>query len=349
VLFIAVDVGRSSTKVSFTNKDSKVEFFEIPSLVATSFGSFSRPDSALVNSYSDSEVSQIEIKSTQGGWNKDFADFFMFGRQAQKQGGSVSALSEGSQFHKFGVAMILFIIAKVLDQLKGFNYKVQLAINLTYSNNESVSFYSSALKGKHSVALGKVKDGRIVGETISFDIEDLYCFQQGYASIFNFIGTKDFNLVQNGRGVIVDIGRYTIDFSKVEELTLVDGRSVDYGTRHLISELLGEVSSSGIKLSIDEVERSFTDHSVFYSNVGGNKINPWDVLQKSEFLERYYKEIKISLNNFVGEERIDYIVLCGGGAFLIKDRFVKDFRIQILTLDYLRANVSGMLKMLSIQ
>ena len=348
-MLIAVDVGRSSTKVSyFKEGDSKAESFEIPSLVATSFSSFSRPDSALVNSYSDAEVSQIEVKATQGGWNKDFADFFMFGKQAQKQGGAVSAFSEGSQFHKFGVAMILFVVAKVSDSTR--DAKISLAINLTYSNNEAVSFYSSALKGKHTVALGKVKGGRIVGDEISFTISDLYCFQQGYASVFNFINTEHFDLVQHGRGVIVDIGRFTVDFSKVEELTLVDGTSVDYGTRYLITRLLEEISqSSGVKLTVDEVERSFIQRKLGFSNLSGKQVCPWELLQKSSLLDEYYKAIKIALNNFVGEERIDYVILCGGGSHLIDSRFSKDYRIQILPLDYVRSNVSGMLKMLSIQ
>ena len=127
--FVSVDVGRSSVKVSYTDKDfDKAVYFEIPSLVATSYSSFSRPESALVNSFSDVEVSQIEIKDTQGEWNKNFANFFMFGQQARKQGGSVSALSEGSQFHKFGVAIILYVVAKLVSTLNKDN-NVSLAIN----------------------------------------------------------------------------------------------------------------------------------------------------------------------------------------------------------------------------
>ena len=342
---IAVDVGRSSVKVSYTEKDFlKASYFEIPSLVATSYGSFSKPDSALVNSFSDSDISQIEIKETQGGWNKDLSNFFLFGKQARKQGGSVSAFSEGSQYHKFGVAMILYVVARIMQNSSG---PVSLAINLTYSNSEAVNFYSSALKGHHKIALGVVKDGRVVGKDVSFAINDLYCFQQGYAAIFNFINTKEFSLIQQGKGVVIDIGRYTIDFSKVDELTLVGGYSMDYGTRFLISELQGLFATGGIRLSLEEIEGAFSDHSRSFSNVHGKFIKPWDVLQKLDSLDRYYNEIKIGVNNFVGEERIDYIVMCGGGSHLIADRFIKDFKVQILSVDYLRANTSGMLKLLT--
>ena len=342
---IAVDVGRSSVKVSYTYKDfDKAVSFEIPSLVATSYSSFSRPESALVNSYSDAEVSQIEVKETQGEWNKNFANFFMFGQQARKQGGSVSALSEGSQFHKFGVAIILYVIAKIVQEHGG---NVSLAINLTYSNNEAVSFYSSALKGHHKIGLGVVKDGQITSKDVAFTVADLYCFQQGYASIFNYMDTKHFDLVQSGRGVIIDIGRYTIDFSKVEELTLVNGFSMDYGTRHLISELQSKFALGGIKLSVEEIEASFADHTKSFSNIHGKFIRPWEVLQKLDALDKYYQEIKIGLNNFVGEERIDYLILCGGGSNLIYDQFVKDFKVQILPVDYLRANCTGMLRLLT--
>ena len=346
-MFVAVDVGRSSVKVSYTDSTfDKAVSFEIPSLVATSYGSFSKPDSALVNSYSDSEVSQIEVKETQGGWNKDFFSFFLFGKQARKQGATVSSFQEGSQFHKFGVAIILYVLARVMQNSGG---SVSLAINLTYSNNDAVSFYSSALKGAHKIVLGVIEGGKLVGKDVSFNIKDLYCFQQGYASIFNFIDSKEFSRIQAGRGVVIDIGRYTVDFSKIDELTLIGGYSMDYGTRHLITELQGLFASASIRLSPEEIEASFLDHSRSFSNVHGKFIKPWEVLQKLDSLDKYYQEIKVGLNNFIGEERVDFLILCGGGSFLIFDRFVQDFKVQILPLDYLRGNVLGMLKMLSVQ
>jgi len=346
-MLVAIDVGRSSVKVSYTESTfEKAVSFEIPSLVSTSYGSFSRPDSALVNSYSDSEVSQIEVKETQGAWNKDFFSFFMFGKQARKQGVNASGFSEGNQFHKFGVAIILYVLAKITQRSGG---SVSLAINLTYSNNEAVSFYSSALKGSHKIGLGVVEGGKVVSKDVSFSVKELFCFQQGYASIFNFVGTKEFDIVQSGRGVVLDIGRYTVDFSKVDEMTLVGGYSMDYGTRHLILELQGLFSTGGIKLSLEEIESSLSDHSKSFSNVHGKFIKPWDVLQKLDSLEKYYQEIKVGLNNFIGEERVDYLILCGGGSFLILDRFVKDFKVNVLNVDYLRSNSLGMLKLLSIQ
>jgi len=350
-MFIAVDVGRSSVKVAYTGSTfDKAVSFEIPSLVATSFGSFANPESALVNSYSDDEVSQIEVKETQGDWNKDISNFFMFGKQARKQGASASAFSEGSQFHKFGVAVILYIVAKALnDSGASLSANISLAINLTYSNNDAVSFYSKALKGRHTIGLGVVKNSKVFSQDISFFIKDLFCFQQGYASIFNFIGSPQFNTIQKGKGVIIDIGRYTVDFSKVDELTLVGGFSMDYGTRHLIQELQGLFSAGGIRLSLEEIELALADHSKSFANVKGKFIKPWDTLQKLESLDKYYGEIKVGINNFVGEERVDYMILCGGGSHLILDRFNKDFKVEVLPVDFLRANVLGMLKMLSVQ
>jgi hypothetical protein len=347
MVFVAVDVGRSAVKVSYTTGDPKrAVYFEVPSLVATSFSGFSRPDSALVNTFSDADVSQIEVKETQGGWCKDFASFFMFGKQAQKQGGSVSAFSEGSQFHKFGVAVTLFVVSKVVDAVK--DDKVSLAVNFTYSNNDAVSFYSAVLKGKHKVALGKVKGSQVVGVDTSFTVVDMYCFQQGYASIFNFIGSPQFGVIQSGRGLVVDIGRYTVDFSMVDELTLVNGFSVDFGTSHLIDILLKDPALGGIRLRSQDIEASFINHDASFSTVSGKSVKPWGVLVSGGLLDGYYRELKIALNNFVGEERVDYLILCGGGAYLVKDRFVKDFKVQTMALDYLRANCSGMLKMMTV-
>jgi hypothetical protein len=361
VIFVSVDVGRSLVKVAYKGEAGDPVFFEVPSLVATSYSSFSNPGNSMVNSYLDQEMYQIEVKDTQGGWNKDFSNFFMFGKQAQKQGGALVSFSEGSQFHKFGVAVILYAVARAVSsgvsRVRGLDFgsggsissRVSLSINLTYSNKESVDFYGKALKGKHKVSLAVARKGKIVSEDIGFEVSDLYCFQQGYAAVFNFIGSKDFATVSKGRGLLVDVGRYTVDFSLVDELTLVRGNSVDFGTRHLVERVQAAVASQGVKLEMSEVESSFLDHGKCFSNVAGKRVSPWKVLSEEDFLSSYYGDIRLAFNSFVGEERIDYVVLCGGGSHLIHEHFIKDFKIPILALDYVRANVLGMLKMMTVR
>jgi hypothetical protein len=188
-----------------------------------------------------------------------------------------------------------------------------------------------------------------VTEDVPVVIHDLYCFQQGYASVFNFIGKKEFETVSRGRGLVVDIGRYTVDFSLVDELTLVRGKSDDLGTRHLVEKLWAMIISQGVKLEMDEVESAFTDHKRTFSNITGKTVHPWKLLSDSDLLRAYYADVRIALNNFIGEERIDYIILCGGGSHLIHEYFVRDFRIPLLSLDYVRANVLGMLTMMTVK
>jgi hypothetical protein len=357
VIFVSVDVGRSLVKVAYSDGTGEPEFFDIPSLVATSYSSFSNPNGSMVNSYLDQEMFQVEIKETQGGWNDDFASFFIFGKQAQKQGGVLVSFSEGSQFHKFGVAVTLYAVARAVAKLAprirslgvAATSPVALSINLTYSNNDAVSFYSKALKGKHKVTLGVPRKGSISTDLVEFTVGELFCFQQGYASIFNFIGRKEFGVISKGRGLILDVGRYTVDFSLVEELTLVRGKSDNFGTRSLVEKLRGLIALQGVKLEMDEVESSFVDREKVFSNITGKKVFPWRLLQEGDLLKGYYGDIKIALNNFIGEERIDYIILCGGGSHLIYDFFIKDFRIPLLSLDYVRANVTGMLKMMTLK
>jgi hypothetical protein len=355
LISVAVDIGRSSVKVAYTDGKVVPVFFEIPSIVATAYSSFANPNSLIVNSYLDREMFQVEVKETQGGWNKDFASFFMFGKQAQKQGGLQVSFSEGAQFHKFGVAVVLYTVARAVGQLgpvsKGFGatpacFDVAVAIDLTYSNNEMVSFYSAALKGKHKVALGEASGGKIVGRDVSFNVVDLYCFQQGYASVFNFIGKKEFEVISKGRGVVIDIGRFTVDLSRVEELTLMAGESVPFGTRVVVEALQAEISRAGVQLELDEIESSFLDHDRVFANIEGQSVRPWKMLSDGGKLQAYYSDIKMALGNFVGAGRIDYMVLCGGGAHLVYDFVAKDFRVPVLAVDYVRANVKGMLAMM---
>jgi hypothetical protein len=282
----------------------------------------------------------------------------MFGKQAQKQGGLLVSFSEGAQFHKFGVAVVLYAVARAVRQFGGIPRGIGLAppcpdvavsIDLTYSNNETVSFYSSALKGKHRVALGVSSKGRVASQDFSFNIVDLYCFQQGYASVFNFIGKKEFGVVSKGHGVVVDIGRFTVDLSRVEELTLVSGESVPFGSRVLVEALQADIARDGPKLELDEIEASFTDHDKVFTNLSGKPVKPWKILSDSGRLQGFYADIKMAVKNFVGEDRIDYLILCGGGAFLARDFVARDFKVPLLELDYVRANVKGMLAMMTEQ
>jgi hypothetical protein len=333
-------------------------FFEIPSVVSTSYGSFADPNSLMVNSYLEQEMFQVEVRETQGGWNKDFSNFFMFGKQAQKQGGLQVSFSEGAQFHKFGVAIVLYAVARAVSQLGEFSksmdavqpcFKVAVAIDLTYSNNEMVSFYSSSLKGVHKVVLGVASGSKIVSRGVSFDVVDLYCFQQGYASVFNFIGKKEFEVISKGRGVVIDIGRFTVDLSSVQELTLVEGTSVPFGTRVLVEGLQADIAKDGLQLGVDEIEGSFANHDASYANISGVAVQPWKKLMDSGRLQSYYNDIRMAINNFVGAERTDYLILCGGGAYLVRDFVEQDFKVPTFALDYVRANVKGMLTMMTEQ
>jgi hypothetical protein len=359
LISVAVDIGRSSVKVAYTDGKADPVFFEIPSVVATGYGSFADPNSLMVNSYLDPEMFQVEVKETQGGWNKDLASFFMFGKQAQKQGGLQVSFSEGAQFHKFGVAVVLYAVARAVKEfgefprsMDGFPQpcpNVAVAIDLTYSNNEMVSFYSSALKGEHKVALGVAFKGKIVNRDFSFNIVDLYCFQQGYASVFNFIGKKEFEVISKGRGVVVDLGRFTVDLSIVKELTLVNGSSVPFGTRVLVEALQAEIARDGLQLELEEIEDSFSNHDKVFANIAGKSVRPWQLLLGGGGLQNYYSDIKMAINNFVGADRTDYLILCGGGAHLVHDLVANDFKVPMLDLDYVRANVKGMLAMMTEQ
>jgi hypothetical protein len=253
---------------------------------------------------------------------------------------------------------VLYAVARAVRQLgaspRGLGaakpcHDVAVSIDLTYSNNETVSFYSSALKGRHRVALGVPVKGKITGQDFSFNIVDLYCFQQGYASVFNFIGKKEFELISRARGVVVDIGRFTVDLSLVDELTLVAGKSVPFGSRVIVEALQADIARDGLKLEFDEIEESFVDRDRVFSNISGKSVKPWKLLTDSGRLQSFYADIKMSINNFVGEDRTDYLILCGGGAFLVQDFVVKDFKVPLLELDYVRANVKGMLAMMTEQ
>jgi hypothetical protein len=341
---VAVDVGRSSVKVAWSGITSKKGYFSLPSVIATSLSSFS---TSTVNMFSDEDIAQLEVVSTQGGWNKGFSKFFLFGEQATKQGQNIMSFSEGSTFHRFGVASVLYGVARCVFEALGYGDKeIHLAINLTYLNNEASEFYASALKGEHTVILGWGNGGSVETQEITFTIEELLCFQQGYASLFNFIGSSEWE-TSKGQGLIIDIGRRTVDLSKVENHTLVLGNSIEAGTEGLLDKLNREVVKAGFTVPLGHLERCFIDHGLTFRSLSGGSLQPWALL-KEKFLVDYAKGLLVYAMNFLGDAPLDYVLLCGGGAYIVEGYFKKAIGVPFLGIkDYVFGNCEGMLKFLA--
>ena len=353
VLAVSVDIGRSSVKASATwGKDTLS--LEVPTVVSTSLGTLAQSNT--VNSISDQDIAKVVVNSTQGDWMDGLPNLFLFGKHALKQGASPSAFSEGLIFHRFSVAAILWAVAWFQNHFKAEgDAPVHLAINLTYLNNEAAALYSSALKGRHEVALGSPVSGRIEDIPITINIVKLFCFQQGYAGLFCFLKDGRFKTLQKQKGLCVDIGRRTVDFSIVEELTLSRGSSAVLGTSILIDGIRQAVSKShGLTLTEQEVERSFLDTSYETQGLtakGG--VKPWDVATQAvdggeSMYADLYAKIKVAIMNFAGTDSLEYIFLCGGGALLYRELFAKDFKVPILLSEFpLRSNTQGMLQFIS--
>jgi hypothetical protein len=344
--FVSVDVGRSSIKSLATGqKDCHI----IPSVVATDFGSFSGQDNSIMNMSLEKDIAQMEVVTTQGDWNKGLSKLFLFGEHALLSGSNNQMeFTEGAMFHKFSVASILYCCARYA-YLSGKN-EIHLAINLTFSNNQFASFYSASLKGAHQVMLSiPGNGGGAKKEKVSFSIKSLHCFQQGYASVFNFLGVQKYSsVIENGVGAVIDIGRYTVDLSYVDKLTLVRGESKNTGTNSLVHSLVAEAAKAGFNLSPFQIEQSFLDRTKFFRNLQGHIFKPSDIMVKNGLLKKYYAQINLNLNNFLGDGALDYIVLCGGGAYLIKSMFVGDFKVPVLPISYVDSNCRGMLRFLQL-
>ena len=354
VLAVSVDIGRSSVKASACFGKDEVSL-EVPSVVATSLGPLAQSDT--VNSISDHDIAKVVVNSTQGDLMEGLPNLFLFGRHAIKQGASPSAFSEGVVFHRFSVAAILWATAWFQHHFKVEGaVPVHLAINLTYLNNEASTLYSSSLKGAHAVALGVPAAGRVTEVTVAVNIAKLFCFQQGYAGLFCFLKDSKFKTLQKQKGLCVDIGRRTVDFSIVEELTLNRGSSAVLGTSILIDGVRQAVSKThGLTLTEQEVERSFTDPAYTVRGLAAKGgVKPWDVanaVSEGSDVSMYgdlYAKIKVAIMNFAGTDNLEYIFLCGGGALLYQGLFAKDFKVPILLSEFpLRSNTQGMLQFIS--
>ncbi len=336
---VAVDIGRSSVKAAWSiNKEinGRIEF---PFIVATSKKFLSESTTSFSTEKDTFEMVSKSSNST--------PETFLFGETAILHGNNVkSDFSETQVFHDYAVSAILFCVGKILVQNsflpKNFTPKVILSINLTYDNIQSSAFYSSKIKKSHSFEI--VDFGKRI--PVKFSIQELYCFQQGYASIFKFLGTENEKEIFKDIGLSIDIGRYTVDISIIRNGSLLNGASLAIGTHQLIEIIKRDAKSKGLSLSSSNIEETFVDQKKTFSSLVSKSYSPFKVFEKSS--PKYFKMVSEEILSFVGDTSLSWIIVVGGFAGFLQEALKKTFpNLPYFTVKEPRfSNCLGMVKFL---
>ncbi len=336
---ISVDIGRSSVKAAWSLNKTTKGTLEFPLVVAKGKKFLSENTTSFSMEEETFEMFVYEDKST--------PTQYLFGNSASLHGRNVkSDFSETQVFHEYAVHATLFCVGKILakDCFKKSKspHEVVLSINLTFDNIQSSSFYSEKIKKVHSLNI--IEFGNKI--PVKFSVKELYCFQQGYASIFNFLGKKNESTIFSNTGLAIDIGRHTLDISIVSNGSLFSGTSLPIGTHQLIDTIKIDSKAKGLSLTSSDIEKSFIDPKVVFRSLKSEPYYPYKTFE--EKIPNYFRMVTEEILSFVGGKEISWIIVVGGFTPYLKKHLEKEFSsIPYSLVENPRfANCLGMVKFL---
>ncbi len=336
---ISVDIGRSSVKASWSLNKSLRGTLEFPFVVANSKKFLSQNTTSFSMEKETFEMTLYK--------DRFIPQNYLFGDSATLHGKNPkSDFSETQVFHEYAVTAILFCVGKILSKkefsTKNKSHNIILSINLTYENIQSSNFYSEQIKKTHKLSI--VEFGEEI--PVEFTVKELYCFQQGYASIFNFLGEKNEKEVFSGTGLCIDIGRHSIDISIVTNSSLVNGASLPIGTHQLIEIIKRDAKKKGLSLSSSDIEATFKDPKKVFHSLTSKPYTPYATFKENA--PTYFKMVVEELLSFVGDNSLTWILVVGGFTPYLKKALSQSFSSipYYAVKDPRFANCLGMIKFL---
>jgi len=322
-LDIAVDVGRSSVKIAFLNRTMSFPFLVATKKAATA----------------DYFVSTSAIRKVA---TVDGAPYF-FGEDATLFGDSVIQYTEGDIFREASVAVTLFSIAYAMYEGDAEQPKVNLAINLTFDNFYQKEAYAKALKGKHSVKF-TVED-----ETFDFFVDRVFVLYQGFSGLISTAMDDAFHVNKNflpTEGVVIDVGRQTIDFLYIERFVVKHGSSKDFGTFKIYEKAVDLLKREhSIIKEPYEIEELLSTGKAITPLHGGDKVHVEPLIKKA--VAFYFSDVQLHFETFLSKKNPDYILLLGGGAIVYGPFFKEKYKIVEIPAEPQFSNSRGMLKFLA--
>lgn len=316
---VAVDVGRSSVKIVSSEGQNAFPF-----LVATK--------KAMTADYYVPNGSIQKVANVDG-------EFMMFGEEAMLLGDSVIQNTEGEAFRDMAIKATIFSAAYAMLASDDIKQKVNVSINLTFDNHYQKEQYAEALKGKHTVEF--LKDD----ETIEFEIERVFVLYQGFSGLLAVATDPAFNIDPKylANGVIVDIGRQTIDLLYVERMVVKAGTSKDFGTFKVYEKVVDLLKRKhNIQKEPHEIEDIVSSGKSISNIETGKKLDIQPLLK--EAVQYYWKDVLLHFETFLSKRTPDFLLLLGGGALLYGPFFEDKYKLVEIPEDPQFSNGAGMLK-----
>jgi hypothetical protein len=249
----------------------------------------------------------------------------------------------------------LYHLVAIADQI--FYSKAQdvvVATDLTFNNYHRSHELREFVQGSHEIELFDFKGKRWTSKF--FNVVKVGVVYQGWASMMDNLlddkgsPTRLLEEFYRKSGVVIDIGRRTVDIVKIRQLKPFDGDSHDLGTYHAYQKVGQALLPYGLKPSLFELEyRLEYDPVIKIQQVTSSGSAPSINLKKllSEVLPDVYSQLKDIVVEHLYSEPVDFMYLTGGGAYLYQDYFRKDFPYIQVMENPVYSNVRGMYKFFS--
>jgi hypothetical protein len=318
VINVAVDVGRSSVKIAAGGWHG-----QFPFLLATK-------KAATADYYAPGNHIQK--------WAEVDGETYFFGEEASLLGETIIQHTEGDAFRDTSMTVIVFSVAYAMFSLGKSFPSANVAINLTFDNHFQKEAYAKYLKGKHKVFFHREE------AEFSFSIEKVFVLYQGFSGLLSLAMDDNFKIQKDyleGEGVVIDVGRQTIDFLFLDRMVVRRGSSKDFGT-FKVYEKVGELLKKKYSIVKEayEIEEYLTRNKSINQLSSGEKI-PIQPLVK-EAVAYYFDDVMLHFSTFLSKETPDYLVLLGGGALIYGSFFKDKYKTVIIPDDPQFANAIGM-------
>jgi hypothetical protein len=251
-------------------------------------------------------------------------------------------VTEDKLYLEYAINYVLVSVARMVED----GSEVVLNGNLTTNNFKYVKDFIDSIKGDHKIEFYN-PSGNIIS-TIRFTVTHAIVIPQGQAALMSCAINDDLSTNEKylKEGIVLDLGRRTVCALLVNMLNIKKDKSFDVQDGvgmevlyHLIKEELFE--KYDVRYSNFDIERIIV-HNETVVDKNGVPINLDEI--KTRAIIRVSERVKNAIIESFGEYNPKFVLLAGGGVYLLGELLKAIFRGSEILPDPVWSNAVGLEK-----
>lgn len=222
--------------------------------------------------------------------------------------------------------------------------EIVLGLNLTFNTYRYKDQLRDKLQGKHNIGIYDFDKNKWIRK--EFIIGKVGVVHQGWSGLVAIVLDRkkqlkpEFKEYLGQEGLILDVGRRTIDIIVIRNMSPVDGATYDYGTYTVYNEVASALRRKySLNKPIYDIEDRHIRRAPIHLPTGG-------IVDVAPLVEQHAQVVaKRTLENlkeYLYQQTPDYVYIVGGGSYLFANIF-RDYFVNLKTVEYAEfLNVMGM-------